>query len=169
MSNAPKRLDSEAGNITKESENESENSRCSAAIPQKKAKPSAKVTPAMQQYHALKEQYAECLLFYRMGDFYELFFQDALDASEILDIALTKRGKHEGEDIPMCGVPAHAADMYLQKLIASGRHVAICEQLESPEEAKKARGYKAVVKRDVVRLVTPRHYHRRSAAGCECQ
>lgn len=111
-------------------------------------------TPAMQQYFQLKSQYPECLLFYRMGDFYELFFEDALAASKILDIALTKRGKHAGEDIPMCGVPAHAAEGYLHKLIASGLKIAICEQLETPEEAKK-RGYKAVVRRDVVRIVTP--------------
>jgi DNA mismatch repair protein MutS len=111
-------------------------------------------TPAMQQYLEIKSRYPQALLFYRMGDFYELFFDDAVDASGILGIALTKRGKHAGEDIPMCGVPVHAAENYLQKLIASGHHVAICEQLEAPEEAKK-RGYKAIVKRDVVRLVTP--------------
>ncbi len=111
-------------------------------------------TPAMQQYLKLKAQHADYLLFYRMGDFYELFFDDALKASAILDIALTKRGKHAGEDIPMCGVPVHAADNYLEKLIRSGQKVAVCEQLETPEEAKK-RGYKAVVSRDVVRIVTP--------------
>ena len=111
-------------------------------------------TPAMQQYLKLKAQHQDYLLFYRMGDFYELFFDDALKASAILDIALTKRGKHAGEDIPMCGVPVHAADNYLEKLIRSGCKVAVCEQLETPEEAKK-RGYKAVVSRDVVRIVTP--------------
>lgn len=108
----------------------------------------------MRQFFEVKARYPHALLFYRMGDFYELFFDDAVDASKILDIALTKRGKHAGDDIPMCGVPVHAADQYLQKLIASGRIVAICEQLESPVEAKK-RGAKSVVKRDVVRLVTP--------------
>ncbi len=118
-------------------------------------KEKTKTTPAMAQYFALKEEYPECLLFYRMGDFYELFFEDAIDAAQILDIALTKRGKQAGEDIPMCGVPAHSHEAYLEKLIASGRKVAICEQLESPEEAKKARGHKAVVRRDVVRIVTP--------------
>ncbi len=108
----------------------------------------------MQQYFEIKSRYPNALLFYRMGDFYELFFEDAHTASSILDIALTKRGKHEGEEIPMCGVPVHAAEIYLPRLIASGHNVAICEQLETPEEAKK-RGYKAIVKRDVVRLVTP--------------
>jgi DNA mismatch repair protein MutS len=111
-------------------------------------------TPAMQQFFSLKQEYQGYLLFYRMGDFYEMFFEDAKIAADILDIALTKRGKHSGEDIPMCGVPVHSSDTYLEKLIASGQKVAICEQLETPEEAKK-RGYKAIVKRDVVRIVTP--------------
>jgi DNA mismatch repair protein MutS len=108
----------------------------------------------MRQYFELKAAHADSLVFYRMGDFYELFFDDAVRASAILDIALTKRGKHAGEEIPMCGVPVHAADMYLQKLIASGQRVAICEQMETPEEAKK-RGHKSVVRREVVRIVTP--------------
>ncbi|MBD3665240.1 DNA mismatch repair protein MutS [Sulfitobacter aestuariivivens] len=108
----------------------------------------------MAQYLELKADYAEALLFYRMGDFYEMFFDDAVAAAEALDIALTKRGKHGGEDIPMCGVPVHAAEGYLLTLIRKGFRVAVCEQMESPAEAKK-RGYKAVVKRDVVRLVTP--------------
>lgn len=112
-------------------------------------------TPAMRQYFEIKMRYEDALLFYRMGDFYELFFKDAEDASAILDIALTKRGKHAGEEIPMCGVPVHSHEVYLEKLIASGRKVAICEQLETPEEAKKRGGHKAVVHRDVVRLVTP--------------
>ena len=89
-----------------------------------------------------------------MGDFYELFFADAAKASEALDIALTKRGKHLGEDIPMCGVPVHAAESYLEKLIRKGFRVAVCEQVEDPAEAKK-RGSKSVVRREVVRLVTP--------------
>lgn len=114
----------------------------------------AEATPAMRQYFEVKSRHADCLVFYRMGDFYELFFDDAVTASQILDIALTKRGKHAGDDIKMCGVPVHAAEMYLQKLIASGHKIAICEQLETPEEAKK-RGHKAVVRRDVVRIVTP--------------
>ena len=113
-----------------------------------------KITPMMAQYLELKSQYAEALLFYRMGDFYEMFFDDAVAAAEALDIALTKRGKHGGEDIPMCGVPVHAAEGYLLTLIRKGFRVAVCEQMESPAEAKK-RGYKSVVKRDVVRLVTP--------------
>lgn len=114
----------------------------------------ATVTPMMAQYLDIKAQYPDALLFYRMGDFYEMFFEDAVNAAEALDIALTKRGKHEGEDIPMCGVPVHAAEGYLLTLIRKGFRVAVGEQLESPAEAKK-RGYKAVVKRDVVRLVTP--------------
>jgi DNA mismatch repair protein MutS len=111
------------------------------------------VTPMMQQYLATKEEHQDCLLFYRMGDFYELFFNDAIDASEILGISLTKRGNHNGEPIAMCGVPHHAYEPYLNKLIRSGRRVAVCEQMESPEEAKK-RGYKAVVRREVVRIIT---------------
>jgi DNA mismatch repair protein MutS len=114
----------------------------------------ATVTPMMAQYLDIKAQYPDALLFYRMGDFYELFFDDAVAAAEALDIALTKRGKHEGEEIPMCGVPHHAAEGYLLTLIRKGFRVAVGEQMESPAEAKK-RGYKAVVKRDVVRLVTP--------------
>jgi DNA mismatch repair protein MutS len=110
-------------------------------------------TPMMQQYIELKKQYKNTILFYRMGDFYEMFFEDAKKAAQILDIALTKRGKEKGQDIPMCGIPFHSYEPYLEKLIKSGHKVAICEQLESPEEAKK-RGYKAVVKRDVVRIVT---------------
>ncbi|KUF09565.1 DNA mismatch repair protein MutS [Pseudoponticoccus marisrubri] len=108
----------------------------------------------MAQYLEIKAQYPDALLFYRMGDFYEMFFDDAVAAAEALDIALTKRGKHDGDDIPMCGVPVHAAEAYLLTLIRKGFRVAVGEQLERPEEAKK-RGYKAVVKRDVVRLVTP--------------
>lgn len=116
------------------------------------AKPT--ITPMMAQYLEIKSRYPDALLFYRMGDFYELFFEDAKAAAAALDIALTKRGKHEGEDIAMCGVPHHAAEGYLLTLIRKGFRVAVCEQMESPKEAKK-RGYKAVVKRDVVRLVTP--------------
>jgi len=109
----------------------------------------------MAQFLNIKTEVGdEALLFYRMGDFYELFFEDAIRASEALDIALTKRGKHNGTDIPMCGVPVHAAETYLQRLIKKGFRVAVCEQTESPAEAKK-RGYKSVVRREVVRLVTP--------------
>jgi DNA mismatch repair protein MutS len=114
----------------------------------------AGVTPSMAQFLEIKAAHPDCLLFYRMGDFYELFFEDAVTAAEALGIVLTKRGKHLGEDIPMCGVPIHRADEYLQRLIAKGFRVAVCEQLEDPMEAKK-RGSKAVVHRDVVRLVTP--------------
>src|SRR5258708_2265515 len=109
--------------------------------------------PPIAHYLAIKAQNRDCLLFYRMGDFYELFFEDAVKAAAALDIALTKRGKHDGQDIAMCGVPVHAADAYLARLIRQGFKVAVCEQLEDPAEAKK-RGYKAVVKRDVVRVVT---------------
>ncbi len=108
----------------------------------------------MAQYLEIKAANPDSLLWYRMGDFYELFFDDAVTASEALSIVLTKRGKHRGEDIPMCGVPVHRADEYLQRLIKQGHRVAVCEQLEDPAEARK-RGAKAVVKRDVVRLVTP--------------
>ncbi|MEX0311473.1 MAG: DNA mismatch repair protein MutS, partial [Tateyamaria sp.] len=112
------------------------------------------VTPMMAQYLEIKEAHPGALLFYRMGDFYEMFFDDAVAAAEALDIALTKRGKHDGHDIPMCGVPVHSAEGYLLTLIRKGFRVAVCEQMESPAEAKK-RGSKSVVKRDVVRLVTP--------------
>ncbi|CUI01337.1 DNA mismatch repair protein MutS [Leisingera aquaemixtae] len=112
------------------------------------------VTPMMAQYLEIKAAHPDALLFYRMGDFYEMFFEDAVNAAEALDIALTKRGKHNGDDIPMCGVPVHAAEGYLLTLIRKGFRVAVGEQLESPAEAKK-RGSKSVVKRDVVRLVTP--------------
>ncbi|MGY3438456.1 MULTISPECIES: DNA mismatch repair protein MutS [unclassified Marinovum] len=108
----------------------------------------------MAQFLEIKSGYTDALLFYRMGDFYEMFFDDAKAAAEALDIALTKRGKHDGADIPMCGVPVHAAEGYLLTLIRKGFRVAVCEQMESPAEAKK-RGGKSVVKRDVVRLVTP--------------
>ncbi|HVZ01483.1 MAG TPA: DNA mismatch repair protein MutS [Dongiaceae bacterium] len=108
----------------------------------------------MAQYLAAKRQHPDCLLFYRMGDFYELFFEDAVKASAALDIALTKRGRHDGEDIPMCGVPVHAHDAYLAKLVRQGFKVAVCEQTEDPAEAKK-RGSKSVVSRAVVRIVTP--------------
>jgi DNA mismatch repair protein MutS len=113
-----------------------------------------RVTPMMEQFIEIKAANPDSLLFYRMGDFYEMFFDDAVTASRALGIALTKRGKHLGQDIPMCGVPIHAADDYLQRLIQLGHRVAVCEQMEDPAEAKK-RGSKSVVKRDVVRLVTP--------------
>ena len=112
-----------------------------------------RVTPMMEQYIEIKTANPDCLLFYRMGDFYELFFEDAEVASGALGIVLTKRGKHLGRDIPMCGVPIERADEYLHRLIAQGHRVAVCEQLEDPAEAKK-RGAKSVVRRDVVRLVT---------------
>ena len=113
-----------------------------------------RLSPMMAQYFEIKTANPDSLLFYRMGDFYELFFEDAEIASRALGIVLTKRGKHEGADIRMCGVPVERADDYLQRLIALGHRVAVCEQLEDPAEAKK-RGHKAVVRRDVVRLVTP--------------
>ncbi|MEQ1715170.1 MAG: DNA mismatch repair protein MutS [Hyphomicrobium sp.] len=116
--------------------------------------PSAEATPSMAQFLEIKAANPDSVLWYRMGDFYELFFEDAVKASEALGIVLTKRGKHLGQDIPMCGVPIHRADEYLQRLIRKGFRVAVCEQLEDPAEARK-RGAKSVVKRDVVRLVTP--------------
>lgn len=112
------------------------------------------VTPMMAQYLDLKQGYPDAILFYRMGDFYEMFFDDAVAAAAALDIALTKRGKHLGNDIAMCGVPVHSAEGYLLTLIRKGFRVAVCEQMEDPAEAKK-RGSKSVVHRDVVRLVTP--------------
>ncbi|KJV68665.1 DNA mismatch repair protein MutS [Candidatus Neoehrlichia procyonis] len=107
-------------------------------------------TPTIKQYIALKAQYQECLLFYRLGDFYELFFDDAIEASKVLNIVLTKKGT----SVPMCGVPFHSSESYLSKLVKLGYKVAICEQLETAEEAKR-RGYKELVKRDVVRIITP--------------
>jgi DNA mismatch repair protein MutS len=114
----------------------------------------SRATPLMEQYIEIKAANPDCLLFYRMGDFYELFFEDAEVASRALGIVLTKRGKHLGRDIPMCGVPVIRADDYLHRLIALGHRVAVCEQVEDPAEARK-RGNKSVVRRDVVRLVTP--------------
>ena len=111
-------------------------------------------TPSMKQYIDIKNEYPDFLVFYRMGDFYELFFDDAIKASKALDIVLTKRGTYQGEPIPMCGVPFHAYENYMAKLIHQGFKVAICEQVETPEEAKIRGGYKAIVKREVIRLVT---------------
>jgi DNA mismatch repair protein MutS len=111
-------------------------------------------TPMMEQYLGLKREAGDCLLFYRMGDFFELFFDDAKTASQVLDIALTSRGEHGGAPIPMCGVPVHAAEGYLARLIKAGCRVAIAEQVESPEQAKARGGSKALVKRDIVRFVT---------------
>jgi DNA mismatch repair protein MutS len=108
----------------------------------------------MAQYLEIKQGHADAILFYRMGDFYEMFFEDAVKAAETLSIALTKRGKHLGQDIAMCGVPVHSHESYLERLIRAGHKVAVCEQTEDPAEAKK-RGSKSVVRREVVRLVTP--------------
>ena len=110
-------------------------------------------SPVMVQYHEIKEAHPGCLLFFRMGDFYELFFDDAVAAAQALDIALTKRGRHEGADIPMCGVPVHTAEAYLARLIRAGFKVAICDQIEDPAEARR-RGVKGPVRRAVIRVVT---------------
>src|SRR6201997_894080 len=118
------------------------------------AEAAARLTPMMEQYLGSKAANPGLLLFCRMGDFYELFFEDAEIASRALGIMLTKRGKHQGMDIPMCGVPVERSDDYLHRLIAKGFRVAVCEQMEDPAAAR-ARGSKSVVKRDVVRLVTP--------------
>ncbi|MDP5012610.1 MAG: DNA mismatch repair protein MutS, partial [Alphaproteobacteria bacterium] len=126
----------------------------SDSIPAAASVPTTVHTPMMQQYWDVKQRHPTELLFYRMGDFYEMFYDDAVVAARDLDIALTKRGKTDGEDIPMCGVPFHAYENYLARLIQKGHRVAICEQLESPEEAKK-RGAKGPLNRDVVRIVTP--------------
>lgn len=112
------------------------------------------VTPMMQQYLGIKAEHPDCLLFYRMGDFYELFFDDAVKAAAALDIALTKRGTHLGEPIAMCGVPVHSHEAYLSKLIRKGFKVALCEQMEDPAEARK-RGGKTLVRREAVRIITP--------------
>src|SRR5258708_37237143 len=114
----------------------------------------ARATPVMEQYIEIKAANPDCLLFYRMGDFYEMFFDDAEVASRALGIMLTKRGKYLGKDVPLCGVPVVRADEYLHRLIALGHRVAVCEQLEDPAEARK-RGAKSIVRRDVIRLVTP--------------
>ena len=108
----------------------------------------------MEQYLALKREAEGSLLFYRMGDFFELFFDDARTAASVLDIALTSRGEHDGKPVPMCGVPVHSAEGYLARLIKAGQRVAIAEQVETPEEAKQRGGSKALVKRDIVRFVT---------------
>jgi DNA mismatch repair protein MutS len=118
-----------------------------------KSQAPAGLSPAMAQYWEVKQQYPTCLVFFRMGDFYEMFFDDAIAAAKALDIALTKRGKQEGEEIPMCGVPAHTYEIYLAKLIQKGFKVAVCEQMEDPAAAKK-RGSKGPLRRDVVRVVT---------------
>src|ERR1700759_907555 len=118
------------------------------------AEPAARVTPMMEQYLEIKAANPGLLLFYRMGDFYELFFEDAEIASRALGIVLTKRGKHQGMDIPMCGVPVERSEDYLHRLIGAGHRVAVCEQTEDPAAAR-ARGAKSVVKRAVIRLVTP--------------
>src|SRR4030088_2120290 len=118
------------------------------------AEDTARVSPMMEQYQEIKAANPGLLLFYRMGDFYELFFEDAEIASRALGIVLTRRGKHQGMDIPMCGVPVEKSDDYLHRLIALGHRVAVCEQMEDPAAAR-ARGNKSVVRRDVVRLVTP--------------
>lgn len=122
-----------------------------AAVPPRE---NAGVTPMMAQFLSIKADHPDALLFYRMGDFYELFFDDAEAAAGALDIALTKRGKHLGQDIPMCGVPVHSHEVYLERLIRKGFRVAICEQTEDPLEAKK-RGAKSVVNRAVQRVITP--------------
>ncbi len=115
----------------------------------------AKPTPMMQQYLQVKESHNDCLLLFRMGDFYELFFEDAINAAPILEIALTRRGKSDSQDIPMCGVPHHSCNIYINKLVKAGFKVALCDQLETPQEAKERGGHKAVVKRDVTRIITP--------------
>lgn len=125
-----------------------------SATPAPDPQPAKGPTPFMAQYLSIKARHSDALLFFRMGDFYELFFEDAKIAAEILDITLTARGEHDGEPIPMAGVPYHAADAYLARLIRAGQRVAVCEQTESPAEAKK-RGSKAVVNRDIVRIITP--------------
>src|SRR3989339_1362341 len=107
------------------------------------------LTPAMRQYAEMKERYPDCILFFRMGDFYEMFFEDAVTASKILEITLTSRNKNSADAIPLCGFPYHAVSPYIAKLIEKGYKVAICEQVEDPKLAK------GVVRREVVKLITP--------------
>src|ERR1700693_1565092 len=126
----------------------------SSFAPEPPAESAGRATPVMEQYIEIKAAHPDCLLFYRMGDFYEMFFADAEVAARALGIVLTKRGKHLGRDIPMCGVPVERAEEYLHRLIALGHRVAGCEQLEYPAEARR-RGGKSVGRRDVVRLVPP--------------
>src|SRR5437016_773255 len=121
--------------------------------PAAEAMPAFAGSPVMLQYHEIKRAHPGCLLFFRMGDFYEMFFDDAVAAAPALDIALTKRGRHNGADIPMCGVPVHTAEAYLARLIRAGFKVAICDQVEDPAEAR-GRGNKGPVRRAVVRVVT---------------
>ncbi|MBW2623635.1 MAG: DNA mismatch repair protein MutS, partial [Deltaproteobacteria bacterium] len=109
----------------------------------------SKLTPMFKQYFEVKEQHPEAILFFRMGDFYEMFFEDAIKAAPILEIALTSRSKHQGQEIPMCGVPYHAAETYIARLIKAGLKVAVCDQIEDPRMAK------GLVARDVTRVVTP--------------
>lgn len=119
------------------------------------AETTTKITPMMRQYFSIKEEYKDCLLLFRIGDFYELFFEDAVTAAPVLGVVLTRRGKTaSNQDIEMCGIPHHSCNIYIKKLIDRGHKVAICDQLETPEEAKK-RGSQVVVKRDVVRVITP--------------
>src|SRR6195952_1609653 len=125
-----------------------------AVAPQAEQPLATPVTPMMAQYLGIKAQHPDCLLFYRMGDFYELFLQDAEVAAKALNIVLTKRGKHQGADIAMCGVPVDRSDDYLHRLIALGHRVAVCEQVEDPAEARK-RGGKSVGRRDAVRVAPP--------------
>src|SRR3954462_1528647 len=121
--------------------------------PERDATQAKTASPVMAQYHEIKSAHPGCLLFFRMGDFYELFFEDAVAAAPALDIALTKRGRHDGADIPMCGVPVHTAEAYLARLIRAGFKVAICDQTEDPAAARR-RGNKGPVRRAVVRVVT---------------
>ena len=114
-----------------------------------------KTTPMFQQFMKVKAENEDCLLFFRMGDFYELFFEDAVIASKELDIALTSRGQYDGKPVPMCGVPYHSYMPYLEKLTKKNYKIAVCEQVESPKDAKIRGGYKAIVQREVVRIVTP--------------
>ena len=113
------------------------------------------LTPVMQQYIDLSLKYNDCIVFYRLGDFYEVFFDKAIIMAKELNITLTKRGKYDGKYIPMCGIPHHSSSYYIARLIKAGHKIAICEQMETPEEAKKQRGYKAIIRREITRIITP--------------
>src|SRR5918992_3267145 len=108
-----------------------------------------KITPMMQQYLQIKQRHRDSILFFRLGDFYEMFFEDAETAASILDIALTSRHRSDDASVPLCGVPYHSAEPYIQKLLRAGHKVAVCEQIEDPKVSK------GVVERDVVRVITP--------------
>ncbi|GAB5389166.1 MAG: DNA mismatch repair protein MutS [Alphaproteobacteria bacterium] len=150
-----KPLESQDSDSANPAEDSAKKDQRPVSRPQAVTRPEGRLTPMMEQYWDLKEANPGSLLLYRMGDFYELFFEDAHTAAAVLDIAVSHRGEAAGQPVPMAGVPFHAIDSYLARLIRAGHRVAICEQVETPEQAKKRAGSKALVKREVIRIVTP--------------